>query len=151
LSLFALAALSGSWVVWEIAVALAGVVASELLRRSRLGERGALWVVPALASAALVAVASAPSFPSELLAGLSGVTLLYWVAASRSGLAGGARSSSGLALPGLSVTLALLVTLFLPAGPARFGLASLVLVVVLLALGWAIRSDPAGLGGEAAR
>jgi hypothetical protein len=141
IAVLGLAELGRSGALGEVGGALGALVLSELLRRSALGVLGALWIVPAVLGFAIVAALAVPTILSELLAGLAGLSLLYWISGTTSGRSEPSRASSGLLLPALSVALALLVTLFLPRGPAEFGAASLILAGVLLALGWAIRTD----------
>jgi hypothetical protein len=145
----AISVLSGPGAYWLIAVTFAGVVFGELLRRFTGGGRGAFWVLPPVFAVALATALSTPSLTTELFAGVAGLTLLYWIAAEPGERAGISRPSTGLLLPGLSVALALLVTQFLTGGVARLGIASALLVLVLLALGWAVRSERGEAPGEA--
>ncbi|HEV2165417.1 MAG TPA: hypothetical protein VGS23_00335 [Thermoplasmata archaeon] len=139
--MLALGALSGAEALTAAAGSAAAVAASFALRRWASGSPGGLWIGPVALALGVVALAARTSLTSEFLAAMAALALLYWIGAPRTGAGSASRRISGLLLPGTSAVLALLVTLVLPGGTARLGVASALLVVVLLALGWALRSD----------
>jgi hypothetical protein len=141
LTALALCALGGKEAMDEAIVAVGAVGASCVLRWAWAGGEGVLWIVPAALVVGGVAALSGASLTSESLAAIAGLSLLFWIGAPATDRTMLVRSTSGLLLPGASVLLALLVTEVLPGGPARLGIASALLVLVLLAFGWAIRSD----------
>jgi hypothetical protein len=133
-----LAGASSSSPTFTLGVAVAGVggsVALRLLGRAflRPAEGG-----PIVAALIVVAMLAVPSPLTELLAGLSGLGLLIWVAQDPSWPAPLARALRGLVLPGLSLTLALGISIALPVARQSVGVAAVLVVVSLAALGWAL-------------
>jgi hypothetical protein len=118
----------------EAAVALVGIGASTYLRTVRESWAVDLWALPALVAAGVVALSAGATLPAELLAGATALAALYWIASDAPGLRVEAQPAYGLLLPGLSVGLAVSVTLFLPAGPALVGVASVILVALFFGL-----------------
>jgi hypothetical protein len=130
----------------EALVGLAGIGLSSYLSTRRDPAAVDGWALPALLTTGAVALLAGVSLPAEVLAGVCALAAVYWIATDTPGLRLAAGASYGLLLPGLAVGLALAVTLFLPAGPAEVGVASVILVVLFLGVaavlgGW---SSPSG-------
>ena len=126
----------------EIAVALVGIVLSSILRILPSSATQLIWAIPSLLAVGVLALTAGASLPSELLAGAAALAALYWIATDVSGVRLSGGPAPGLLLPGLTVALAVSVTLFLPAGPALVGVASVILVALFFGLaavlgGWA--------------
>ncbi|HEV2519723.1 MAG TPA: hypothetical protein VGX00_03770 [Thermoplasmata archaeon] len=125
-----------------LAIPIVGIGVSEAARRWASAAVGPLWVVPAIAAAGTMSAFSGVSFASEGLGALSGLSVLYWLGGSAAGSVVRPRPAAGLVFPALAVGIALTVVQFLPGGPANLGLASGLLILLLVALGWAIAADP---------
>lgn len=124
------------------AIALALVLLSYGLRRSARLALGELWITPALGAALGIALLSPPTLVAGALAALSGLALLNWTRLDSSdGYARAARGTA-LLLPGAGTALALGLTVLLPAGPERVGVASFALALALLLLAGVLAARP---------
>ena len=145
LAALALSALGGRDAIVEGLAVVAAIAGSFGLRRAGAEEHAVLWILPAALAVGGVAALASPSLTSEFLAAFAGLSLLFWISVPTSRRASILRPSAGLLLPGASVLLALLVTQVLPGETAaRLGVASALLVLVLLAFGLAIRRPDCG-------
>ncbi len=136
-----------------IAVVLVGVAAGGVLQRLRSHARlRSLAPVPVVLGLALVALDSVFGLLPELLAGLSGVALLLWLADDPDRPAGGVgRARLTIAVPGLALGIAWAGALLLPSNSASLGVAVALLVFVIVAVAFLIgqpstfdREEPSG-------
>lgn len=128
---------SGLPLIEGLAVALAGVGGSAVLRPRLDGARSPYAVVPALGALAVLAAAAPNSPLAELFGGVAALTLLAWLADDPRRSPGGVvRAAPSLLLVALTLGIAWMSALFLPTGSARvgFGAALLVLVTILVAI-----------------
>lgn len=124
-------------------VALAGVLLSYGLRRSARPDLGELWIVPALGAAVGIASLSPPTLLAGVLAAFSGLALLNWTRHDSSDRYARAARGTALLLPGAGTALALGLTIVLPQGPERLGVASFALALALLLLAGVLAARPA--------
>ena len=136
-----------------IVVVLAGVAVGGVLQRLRSHAMlRSLAPVPAVLGLALVALDSTLGLLPELLAGLSGVALLVWLADDPDRPVGGIlRARLTIAVPGLALGIAWAGALLLPSNSASLGVAVALLVFVIVAVAFLIgqpstfdREEPSG-------
>jgi hypothetical protein len=134
-----------------LVLVLAAVVAAAGLRAVPSRALSAYAPVPALAGIALEAASAPVGFGTELVAGLSGLAFLVWLADDPARPAGGAvRALPTLSLPALALGIAWSSALFLPAGAVPLGVAGAVLALALAAVAFLV-GRPALFDREEAR
>jgi hypothetical protein len=120
-----------------VLLAAGAVLLAALLRLVPEGNLASYAAVPALAGIALEAIAAPVGLGTELVAGLSALALLVWLADDPARPVGGfLRALPTVALPALALGIAWSSALFLPSGAVPLGVAGglLALTVVAVAL-----------------
>jgi hypothetical protein len=132
---------------WSVGTVVAGLGVALVLRglggaRFRLVEG-----VPFAAALVLVCTFARPSPLTEVLSGLAGLGVLLWVGQDLAWRVPLARAARGLGLPAIGLALSLGIAFGLPAVQQSVGIATILAVVCLAGLGWALArpgqlSDP---------
>ncbi|HYA70859.1 MAG TPA: hypothetical protein VEH28_05780 [Thermoplasmata archaeon] len=124
---------------YGIVVAIVGILLAGVLRALSSRTARAIAPLPALAVLVLEAATAPAGFGPELLAGLSGLAFLIWLADDPGRPAGGAvRGLPTVALPALALGIAWSSTLFLPTGAVPLGVGGALLALALAAIAFLI-------------
>lgn len=127
-----------------------GLALSAAWRRvGRSAARGG-EVVPVAVVLAYLLVVAPPNVVTEVLAGLGGVALLLWLGAGPDGAAGRwSRALDLLVVPLAALAIALGTTFILPSLPTSIGLATILLVAVMIGVAILLVRLSAGARAEA--
>ena len=118
-----------------VVVAVGGVAAAAVLRRSFSPGPAAYAPVPALGVLVVEVVPAPVGLGSELVAGFAGLAFLLWLADDPSRPVGGAlRGLPTVAVPALALGIAWSSALFLRSGAVPLGVAGALLALVLAAV-----------------
>ncbi len=127
------------------ALTIAGVLLSAFL--CLLPADGRPWaLLPALGVAGIDAARAPLGLPASILAGALGIALLLAAASAATPSVPGRRRLEGLALPGLSVLLAILVGVVLPTEGSGARIASVVVAGALIVIALGLRLEAGSFG-----
>jgi hypothetical protein len=132
-----------------VLVAVGGIVLGGILQRVPPPTAARAWApVPVLIGLAVVAVGSPLGLLPELLAGLSGIGVLVWLADDLDRPAGGiSRAQLEIGIPALALGIAWASALLLPSASAPLGVAVGLLVFAIVAVA-ALFGEPSAFDRE---
>jgi hypothetical protein len=141
---FALGAVGSEGLLVGVGLAAIGISAGGLMRRARSPILRGLAPVPVLSVVGYSTLITPPSVVGEVLAGATGLALLFWLSAEAYPAFRSRDAAGALVFPGLALAVAVVASLILPGSPDYLGVATILLAAALLFAGW-LYAHPADL------